>query len=149
LRSELAPGTRVVSNSFDMGEWRPDVHDTSARTSGGILLWIIPADVSGEWALEIAGEGPDDDPATSTGERHGLRILQAYQEIDLTVEPEGAASPATTSEATLRGDRIAFRIDSGERAYAFAGRAAGDAMSGYVQIRDGGDTVLRRWRAMR
>jgi len=153
LLSELAPGTRVVSNSFDMGEWRPDVHDTSARTSGGILLWIVPADIAGEWRLEIADAGPDEGTEegerTGTAERHALRIRQAYQEIDVTFEPDGAAAAATTREATLRGDRIAFRIEAGERSYAFAGRAAGDAMSGYVHIHDGGDTLLRRWRAAR
>ena len=40
LLSELKPGTRVVSHSFDMGDWKPDkVVDTD---SGRLYLWVIP-----------------------------------------------------------------------------------------------------------
>jgi len=148
LLTELAPGTRIVSNSFDMGEWRPDVRDMSARSSGGILLWIVPADVDGEWTLEIDGgrEGARDGvPA----ERHVLRIGQTFQEIDVALAPADAGPPAAAAEATLRGDRIAFRIEAGGRAYAFAGRVDGDAMSGFVHVREEGGTRLGRWRATR
>lgn len=142
LLSDLAPGTRVVSNSFDMGEWRPDVRDMSARSSGGILLWIVPADVAGEWTLEIGGDGM---PAA----RHVLSIEQAFQEIDVALAPSQGAAPAAAAEATLRGDRIAFRVDAGERTYAFAGRVDGNAMSGLVHVLEAGGTRLGRWRAMR
>src|SRR5690606_30264646 len=64
LLAELAPGTRVVSNSFDMGEWTPDVHDMSARSSGGILLWIVPADVAGGRPAEIERESAGRDERT-------------------------------------------------------------------------------------
>src|SRR5262245_17666472 len=42
LRSELKPGTRIVSHAFSMGEeWKPD----DERTVNGktIYLWIVPA----------------------------------------------------------------------------------------------------------
>jgi precorrin-6B methylase 2 len=55
LLAELRPGTRVVSNSFHMDDWKPDVHDMSARSSGGILLWIIPARIDGDWTLGARG----------------------------------------------------------------------------------------------
>ena len=43
LMSELRPGTRVVSHSFDMGDWKPD--KTLTVTPGGqrLYLWTIPA----------------------------------------------------------------------------------------------------------
>src|SRR4051812_17939032 len=51
----LKPGTRVVSNTFTMGEWKPDqTHtvesgcDTSWCTA---LLWIVPARVAGTHTL--------------------------------------------------------------------------------------------------
>jgi len=41
LLNQLKPGSRVVSHSFDMGDWKPDkVERVDGRT---IYLWIIPA----------------------------------------------------------------------------------------------------------
>ena len=41
LLSQLKPGSRVVSHSFDMGDWKPDrVEPVDGRT---IYLWTIPA----------------------------------------------------------------------------------------------------------
>src|SRR5690606_1808596 len=144
LLADLAPGTRVVSNSFDMGDWRPDVHDTSARSSGGILLWIVPANVEGEWTVETAAAAAGAGETGATGPaRYSLRVAQAYQEIDVALapmdenEPEDAdASRTSVEDVTLRGDRIAFRATAAGRSHAFAGRVDGDSMSGYVQIRD-------------
>ena len=40
LMRDLKPGTRVVSFSFDMGDWKPDkTGDVNGRS---IFLWIIP-----------------------------------------------------------------------------------------------------------
>jgi SAM-dependent methyltransferase len=143
LLADLAPGTRVVANSFDMGDWRPDVHDTSARTSGGILLWIVPAQVAGEWTVEIDGAGIDGSDAAEP-ERHTLGVAQRFQEIDVEFGPG-----ATVADATLSGDRIAFRVDAGGQSYAFSGRIDGDSMHGYVQVGNESGKALRRWRASR
>lgn len=40
LLSELKPGTRVVSHSFDMGDWKPD--KTEEIDGRRIYLWVIP-----------------------------------------------------------------------------------------------------------
>jgi protein-L-isoaspartate O-methyltransferase len=41
LLRQLKPGSRVVSHSFDMGDWKPDkVERVDGRT---IYLWIVPA----------------------------------------------------------------------------------------------------------
>jgi ribosomal protein L11 methylase PrmA len=41
LLRELKPGTRIVSHSFDMGEWKPDkTEQVDGRT---IYLWVVPA----------------------------------------------------------------------------------------------------------
>ena len=50
LLNELRPGTRVVSNTFDMGDWRPDKEhslpgaddDEAAYLSHKFFLWTIP-----------------------------------------------------------------------------------------------------------
>ncbi len=51
----LKPGTRIVSNTFTMGDWSPD--DTQTVDAGHgcdstwctALLWIVPARVGGTW----------------------------------------------------------------------------------------------------
>jgi tRNA G37 N-methylase Trm5 len=41
LLKQLRPGSRVVSHSFDMGDWKPDkIEKVDGRT---IYLWTIPA----------------------------------------------------------------------------------------------------------
>jgi SAM-dependent methyltransferase len=49
LLAELKPGTRVVSNTFDMGDWKPEkeftVPNTNEETflSHRLYLWIVPS----------------------------------------------------------------------------------------------------------
>ena len=48
LLRELKPGTRVVSNTFDMGDWKPDKEaavegaDNGTSLSQNLYLWTIP-----------------------------------------------------------------------------------------------------------
>lgn len=48
LLAELKPGTRVVSNTFDMGDWKPDKEFTlddngeDSYLSHKFYLWVIP-----------------------------------------------------------------------------------------------------------
>ena len=49
LLHDLKPGTRIVSNTFDMGDWKPEkefiVPDTEVDSflSHRLFLWIVPA----------------------------------------------------------------------------------------------------------
>ena len=40
LLAELKPGSRVVSHSFDMGDWKPDKHELVGGSH--LYLWTIP-----------------------------------------------------------------------------------------------------------
>jgi SAM-dependent methyltransferase len=50
LLKDLKPGTRIVSNTFDMGDWKPDKEFTLGDDSDGdhfglshkFFLWIVP-----------------------------------------------------------------------------------------------------------
>ncbi len=46
---KMKPGTRIVSNSFDMQTWKPDEVSHIGTASG--FLWIIPAHVAGSWTV--------------------------------------------------------------------------------------------------
>ncbi len=49
LLRELKPGTRIVSNTFDMGDWKPDKEAAVQGTDDGtslsqyLYLWRVPA----------------------------------------------------------------------------------------------------------
>ena len=88
------PGTRVVSNTFPMGDWEPDetasVGTPDCSSWCRALLWIVPADVSGDWRL-----GNQD-----------LKLSQQYQMLSGTL----GATPIT--DAKMNGTAIAFTAGS-------------------------------------
>jgi hypothetical protein len=92
---DMKPGTRLVSNSFDMGEWRPD--ETASLNGGEVCtshctayFWIVPAKVQGTWK-------------TPQGD---LTLEQEFQVVKGTLKNGNVITPVT--EGKLTGDRIAF-----------------------------------------
>jgi hypothetical protein len=90
---DLKPGTRVVSNSFTMGEWTAD--ETASVGDGctswcTAYLWIVPAKVDGTWKL-------------AQGE---LRLKQQFQKVSGTLRTEGKT--LALQDGKLRGDEIMF-----------------------------------------
>ena len=60
---DLKPGTRIVSNTFDMGDWKPD---ETARLPGcnswcTAHLWIVPAKVGGHLDISPRRVDPETD----------------------------------------------------------------------------------------
>lgn len=137
LLTELRPGSRVVSNSFDLGAWRPDWH-VPARSSGGILAWIVPAAIGGDWLLELEEEGE---------ERFELEVEQQFQQITLTLTGQGEI--LRIDSATLSGDEVQFAAGGALADYRFSGRAAAGEMGGTVRIERANGTREARWRAVR
>jgi SAM-dependent methyltransferase len=92
---DMKPGTRLVSNSFDMGDWRAD--QTVSLNGGEVCtshctayFWIVPAKVQGTWK-------------TPQGE---LTLEQTYQDIKGTLKNGNVIAPVM--EGKLTGDKIAF-----------------------------------------
>jgi len=138
LLDELRPGTRVVSHSFDMGDWEADKTATNEPGSNAyhyVYFWIIPAKVDGTWSWNLAGK------------KHSLTVDQHYQEI--TLDYRAGSSNADTREAVLSGERISFMADNGSEHYAYSGQVNGDRISGIVQIRNGQDQRIASWTATR
>ncbi len=104
---ELAPGTRVVSNTFRMGDWEPDAEETVTENCSSYctaLLWIVPAKVQGKW--DVDGQT--------------LHLEQHYQKLS------GKLGSVPISDARLNGAEIAFTVD-GVR---YTGVVNGKTMSG-------------------
>jgi SAM-dependent methyltransferase len=107
----LKPGTRVVSNSFTMGDWKEDEKAELGQHAGcnvswcTALLWIVPAKVAGIYKV------PQGD----------LTLKQQYQELTGTLHTGGRTYAL---EGKVRGDEISFSA-GGKR---YTGRFNGKAL---------------------
>lgn len=103
---ELAPGTRVVSNTFDMGDWEADEKVSAECTTSwcNALLWVVPAKVAGTWRL-----GSDN-----------LLLTQKYQVV------EGSLGNTPVTGGRLSGADITFT--AGGKVY--KGKVAGNTIRG-------------------
>ena len=108
---ELKPGTRIVSNTFDMGEWKPDESATIPGCNSWCTahLWIVPAKVEGTWKLP-KGE---------------LALKQSFQMISGTLTNGNVVAPI---DGKLNGERISFTAGNAS----YTGRVNGDSMEGAV-----------------
>ena len=106
---DLKPGTRIVSNSFDMEEWKPDETATVEGCDNWCTahLWIVPAKVGGTWKLP-QGE---------------LTLKQTFQMISGTLKNGNAA---TQVSGKLNGDQITFTAGNVQ----YSGRVSGNSMEG-------------------
>lgn len=57
LLSQMRPGTRIVSNHFDMGDWRPDAELAIGRRN--LYRWNVPVFLSGRWRCTLNSPGRD------------------------------------------------------------------------------------------
>lgn len=106
---DLAPGTRIVSNTFGITGWTPDHQEALATCTGSwctALLWIVPAKVAGTWSL-------------SQGE---LKLTQEYQVLT------GSLGSEPISDGRLNGSEITFKVGSTQ----YTGRVTGNTMEGSV-----------------
>lgn len=105
LLDELAPGTRVVSHAFNMGDWKPD----QQQRCGSINLykWIIPAKIAGNWEWQ-----------TSKGETYRVELRQKYQEVTGKAWLNGEV--AQLKSALLSGDLLELVVQAeGARSVSF------------------------------
>ncbi|MDI7261628.1 MAG: class I SAM-dependent methyltransferase [Thermodesulfobacteriota bacterium] len=123
---DLKPGTRVVSNTFTMGEWTADEIVTAEKKEGcesycTAYLWIVPAKVEGTWMLP-QGE---------------LRLNQSFQMISGTLKSGTNTAPVMNGK--LNGDQISFSVGNAK----YTGRVSGSTMQGTFE--SGGNTT--KWNA--
>lgn len=84
----MRPGTRVVSNSFDMADLEPDRLIESAVGNTRAFLWIVPARIDGAWKfVEVGGK-----------QAFAVQLQQRFQRLE--------ASPAATGKLAVRSGRL-------------------------------------------
>ncbi len=113
---DMKPGTRVVSNSFNMGDWEPD--DEVRATDNceqycSAYKWIVPAKVEGTWQMD----------------GRELVLKQKYQTFSGTLR-EGNKT-VRIKDGRLKGTQIAFTAGNDR----FAGEVNGTTMQG--KLNDG------------
>lgn len=116
---KMKPGTRIVSNSWDMGTWSPD--ETTWLGSGRAMLWIIPAHVAGTWNLRY--------PGSASNGPQSLSLRQYFQKL----EGDSAFGPVRHSlqNPRIKGPELEFETrDPQGSVMQFRGRIDGDRMSG-------------------
>jgi len=123
---DMKPGTRVVSNTFDMGDWKPD--ETFRVTNGcerfcSAFFWVVPAKVAGTWK-------------TSAGQ---LTLKQDFQYISGTLSNGNVTAPI--SNGKLTGDQIHFTAAGAD----YTGKVNGNSIEG-VRKAGGSDET---WTATR
>ena len=104
----MKPGTRVVSNTFDMSDWEPDEQvqaNVNCTSYCRAMLWIVPAKVEGNWQL-------------------GSDFLSLDQQFQMVM---GTYKGAKVS-GKLKGDQITFQ--AGGQTY--TGHVSGNKMEGTV-----------------
>jgi hypothetical protein len=132
---KLRPGTRIVSHSFDMDDWKPD--EISTVDGRRAHMWYVPAPVAGAWTLTT------NDAAGSA--RFEILLDQRYQMLDGYVRL--GRVQAGLRQARLTGATINFTIvdDQGLRRD-FTGTVNGAGMDGRYLTDKGQEG---RWSARR
>ena len=120
----LAPGTRIVSNTYDIAGWYPEATDrtTPCLTWCVASLYMVPPDVAGVWRL------PD---AELILEQDMQLVFGDYSTAGLSVRIEGGR---------LHGNAVNFTVNGVD----YEGRVLGNTMEGIAKGR-----TTHAWKATR
>ncbi len=137
---KMPPGTRIVSNSFRMGDWEPDETTRATKEEGctsfcNAYKWVVPVVIAGSWEL---------DRTLSTGQPPGvLALTQTYQQLGGSLRRqtndasgETGANIEPLNDARIDGATFSFTV-GGER---YTGTRTDNVLHGLVND-------MRPWRA--
>ena len=120
----LKPGTRIVSNTYEIGGgWEPDETVRTAPCNSWCIahLYVVPAQVAGVWQIA------DDE---------WLTLEQNYQKIYGTYQINNVA--VSIENGRLRGEVIRFNINN----TVYTGRISGNTITGAAT-----GLIQRNWNA--
>lgn len=107
---DMKPGTRVVSNSFNMDDWQPDAEATATVNCTNYCSaykWVVPAKVGGTWQMD----------------GNELVLKQTFQMLEGTLRQGGRVVPVN---GRLDGANIMIETKD----IRFTGKVDGNAMKG-------------------
>jgi len=104
---ELKPGSKIVSHMWEMGKWKPDM--TLKAYSTTVHLWIVPAQVDGNWRLTLKND---------KGLReYMLTIKQVFQKIRASLSD--GKRRYTVEDTNIQGNDIAISVSDAVRGRIF------------------------------
>ena len=143
ILAQARPGTRIVTNLWDLGSWLPDEEDLEPQR---VAMWIVPARVAGYWSWEL----------TLGGRRIAYAAIkeQRFQVVEGVVRAGNRRE--LLHDVKLRGEDISFTLmmtleDVGFVRHVFRGKVRGDAIVGTVGVSlpPHDKTLELPWRATR
>ena len=111
----LAPGSRIVANTFGIDGWEPDARVQLPQASEceswcEALLWIVPAKVAGTWTMPNGS----------------MTLTQEYQAVQGTITIGGRSQ--TVVMGRLKGEELTFTAGG----LTYKGIAKGNTITGSV-----------------
>jgi SAM-dependent methyltransferase len=91
---KMAPGTRVVTNSFNMGDWEADATIGDGYAQG--YYWVVPGNAAGKWTIK----------GIESSKVGTLDLTQRYQRVGGTLSIDGKSQPILGP--SLVGNRLKF-----------------------------------------
>jgi len=123
----MAPGTRVASHQFMMGDWDPD---ESAEVEGrNVYLWVVPARVDGVWDFRDRHEKP-----------FTIDLSQAFGKLTGEIAQGGTRQPLVSGALLGRDLRFTFKDATGATV-SFAGTVRGSEIGGVLSTGTTGGAV--------
>lgn len=118
---DMKPGTRIVTQSFDMGDWQPDhtedvEFNENYKGQKTVYLFIVPAKVAGKWTM---ADGP---------RNIALNIEQKFQNCSGTATIAGKASSLIGCK--LDGAKIEFTLAVDGKSVKYEGTVNGSVIAG-------------------
>ncbi|MGM0529856.1 MAG: SAM-dependent methyltransferase [Bacteroidota bacterium] len=133
LLDKLSPGTRIVSHSFGMEDWKPDKHIKEGDHD--IYYWVVPAKIEGQWRWKV------------NGKQFTMSAEQEFQETRLELYTEN--DTLEVRDHALAGKRVNFTAvhpDSSLK-YVYHGQVKGEEITGKVQIIENETEYIENWSA--
>jgi len=125
----LAPGTRIVSHDYGLGDWPPDrtiVVDApdkpvNVEKKSTLHFWRVPAHVEGRWQGRVGNRVVT------------LNVSQRYQFVSGTLTLGGGSYRFT--DRPMRGDQLSMTLESpGQPSLEVVLQVSSDALRGMAQL---------------
>jgi Methyltransferase domain len=143
ILAEAAPGTRVITRTWDLGTWPADETSTEGTA---LYKWIVPARLGGYWDWKLKTGGRET--------TYSAIFEQRFQTAEGFLRAGNRR--AVLNDVKLRGEDISFSVMvtlEGTKTirHQFNGRVRGDVIEGTVSIlQDPYDKAIEMpWRAQR
>jgi len=126
ILAQARPGTRIITNLWDIGNWPPDEEDLEPQR---VAMWIVPARVEGYWSWELPVAGRTVAYTSIKEQRFQMAegVVRAGNRRELMYDVK------------LRGEDISFTLAMtldviGFVRHVFQGKVRGDVIEGTASV---------------